>query len=199
MPGRPSDQRKRQAIIEAAARAFFAHGYEAASIEAIAADASVSKVTIYAHFGDKGGLLSAAVEAECAKMRAGLMPDAAEGPLRDRLIDFGRAMLAFLSRPEIIQFERRIAAETEREPDLGQRFLNAGPRRMLHALAEMISAAHRDGALQVDDPLLAAGHLAAMFKGMADMERRFASPESPEAGEARLRSAVDLFLRAHRA
>jgi TetR/AcrR family transcriptional regulator, mexJK operon transcriptional repressor len=70
---------------------------------------------------------------------------------------------------------------------------------MLRALADLLAAEERKGALRIDDPLQAAGHLAALFKGMADMERRFASPESPEAGEARIASAVDLFLRAYRA
>ena len=43
---RPSSEAKREAIIAAAARAFFNQGYEATSIEQVAADAGVSKVTI---------------------------------------------------------------------------------------------------------------------------------------------------------
>ncbi len=195
--GRPSDQRKRAAIIDAATRAFFAHGYLAASIEAIAADAGVSKVTIYAHFGDKAGLLTAAVESQCTLIREHLTLDESPGPLRERLTEFGLAMTAFLSRPEIIQFERRIAAETEREPELGRRFLEAGPRRMHLALADLIARAQASGELIAGDPMLAAAHLGAMFKGMADMERRFASAEDPATAEVRIRSATDLFMRAY--
>ena len=56
---RPSDLAKRQAIVEAAARSFFDIGYAATSIEQVAADAGVSKVTIYNHFTDKRGLFAA--------------------------------------------------------------------------------------------------------------------------------------------
>ncbi|MEO1488476.1 MAG: helix-turn-helix domain-containing protein, partial [Pseudomonadota bacterium] len=52
-PGRPSDQAKRDAIVEAASDLFFEHGFAATSIEQIASLAGVSKVTIYNHFGDK--------------------------------------------------------------------------------------------------------------------------------------------------
>ena len=34
----------------------FEHGFAATSIEQVAADAGVSKVTVYNHFGDKRGL-----------------------------------------------------------------------------------------------------------------------------------------------
>lgn len=60
---------------------------------------------------------------------------------RARLEAIGAAMVAFLSRPEMIQFERRIAAETECEPAIGKAFLEAGPRHMLRAFAALLRAA----------------------------------------------------------
>ena len=58
--GRPADEAKREAILAAAAASFFEHGFAASSIEQIAADAGVSKVTIYNRFGDKRALFAAA-------------------------------------------------------------------------------------------------------------------------------------------
>ena len=63
--GRPADLAKRQAILQTAGRSFFDVGFAATSIEQVAAEAGVSKVTVYNHFGDKRGLFTAAVEAEC--------------------------------------------------------------------------------------------------------------------------------------
>ncbi len=63
--GKTADLAKREGIILAAKKAFFDHGYAGASIEAIAGEAGVSKVTIYNHFGDKRALFTAAVEHEC--------------------------------------------------------------------------------------------------------------------------------------
>ena len=62
--GRPADLAKRRAILQTAGRSFFDVGFAATSIEQVAAEAGVSKVTVYNHFGDKRGLFTAAVEAK---------------------------------------------------------------------------------------------------------------------------------------
>lgn len=186
--------KKREEIILAAKQAFFDGGFAAASIESIAASAGVSKVTVYNHFGDKRGLFTAAVENECEMIRGQLLFDDVEGRLRDRLMAFGMAMVTFLSRPEMIQFEQRIAAEVQHEPELGLCFLEAGPRRMHRALAGLLEREAARGTLTLTDPMQAAEHLAAMCKGLADMERRFAGVSDPEVNRRRVTSAVDLFL-----
>ena len=61
-PGRPTDLAKREAILRTAGRSFFDAGFAATSIEQVAADAGLSKVTVYNHFGDKRGLFTAAVD-----------------------------------------------------------------------------------------------------------------------------------------
>lgn len=195
--GRTADPAKREEILRAARQAFFDHGYAAASIEAIAAAAGVSKVTVYNHFGDKRRLFTAAVETECENIRGRLLFDESAGPIRDRLIDFGLSMITFLSRPEMIRFEQRIAAEVEREPELGECFLEAGPRRMHRALADLLAREVQRGTLAIDDPMQAAEHLAAMCKGLADMERRFTGKSDPDVARQRVHSAVDLFLRGY--
>lgn len=193
--GRQADAHKRDDILLAAKKAFFEHGYSAASIEAIAAEAAVSKVTVYNHFGGKRGLFGAAVEHECENIRGQLLFDETSGSIRDRLTAFGRSMIAFLSRPEMIRFEQRIAAEVQSAPELGECFLDAGPRRMLRALADLLERERDRGTLRMDDPFQAAEHFAAMCKGLADMERRFTGKFDPIAADRRVQSAVELFLR----
>ena len=196
--GRPTDEAKREAILAAAADSFFAHGFAASSIEQIAADAGVSKVTIYNRFGDKRALFIAAVERECEQLRGNLeMPQVASGNLRDRLTAIGEAMTAFLSRPKMVQFERRIAAETEHEPSVGKAFLVAGPLRMKRAFAALISAMHDAGDIEVDDPELAAEQFASMCKGMGDLERRFGADPDPQRNRERIAGAVEVFCRAY--
>ncbi len=83
---RPSSEAKREAIVSSGVRAFFNVGFAATSIETIAEDAGVSKVTVYNHFGDKKGLFTAAVERECEKMRGHFRIEAMPGAtLRERL------------------------------------------------------------------------------------------------------------------
>lgn len=197
-PVRPSDAAKRQAIVSAAARSFFDVGYAATSIEQVAAEAGVSKVTIYNHFKDKSGLFTAAVEHECEKIRGTFKLDGiATGTLRERLTTIGEAMVAFLSRPEMVQFERRIAAETEHEPDVGKAFLAAGPHRMKAAFTMLLTAMQANGEIDVSDPELAAEQFASMCKGMGDLDRRFGMPLDADRNRQRIEGAVDVFLKAY--
>ena len=196
--GRPSDIAKRKAIVDAAAHSFFDVGFSATSIEQVAANAGVSKVTIYNHFGDKRALFAAAVEHECEKMRGYFsLDDAPAGTIRERMTVIGKAMFDFLSRPEMIQFERRIAAETEHEPTIGLAFLEAGPWRMKEGFSAFLAHAVSTGELDIDDPRLAAEQFVSMCKGMGDLERRFGSVPSKEANENRVAGAVDVFLKAY--
>ena len=194
-PGRPSDQAKRD---EAASARFFDVGFAATSIEQVAADASVSKVTIYNHFGDKRALFAAAVELECEKMRGYFsLEDMPAGTIRERLTGIANAMFDFLSRPEMIQFERRIAAETEAEPAIGAAFLEAGPWRMKKAFSAYLAHAASLGELSISDADLAAEQFVSMAKGMGDLERRFGSLPSPSENRDRIAGAVDVFLAAY--
>ena len=198
--GRPTDMAKREAIVEAAADAFFDRGFAATSIEQVAAAAGVSKVTVYARFGDKRGLFTAAVERECEKMRGQFdVPAMPHGSVRDRLRTIGEAMMAFLSRPEMVQFERRIAAETEAEPAIGAAFLAAGPHRMKQAFTAFLTAMVAAGELELDDPELAAEQFASMCKGMGDLDRRFGAPPDPVRDAQRIAGAVEVFCRAYAA
>ena len=196
--GRPLDLAKREAILAAAAQRFLEHGFAATSIEQVAEDAGVSKVTIYNNFGDKRGLFGAAVDCECEKMRGHFDIEAIPtGTIRERLTGIAKAMFAFLSRPEMIQFERRIAAETEHDPAVGAAFLEAGPWRMKEGFGAFLAHASAQGELDIADPALAAEQFVAMAKGMGDLERRFGVVPSPEHTERRIAGAVDVFLKAY--
>ena len=197
-PGRPSDQAKRDAIISAASRRFFDEGFAATSIEQVAADASVSKVTIYNHFGDKRALFAAAVDQECGKMHGYFnLDEMPEGSIRDRLTVIGEAMFVFLSRPEMVHFERRIAAETEHDAAIGQAFLVAGPWRMKAAFSALLAHANAAGELAIPDPELAAEQFVSMAKGMGALERRFGVVPQEAENARRIAGAVDVFLAAY--
>ncbi len=198
--GRPQDEGKYAAIIAAARAYFFEIGYGATSIEAIAKRAGVSKVTVYNRFGDKSALFTTVVQAECGMMRNLFAPmQSSNMALRDQLIMFGEGMMAFLARDEMIRFERHLASEVERDPEIGPRFLEAGPRQMCKWLATMLQQASDDGHILVKEPQIAAEMLAGMIKGFADMERRHGvmEPLDSPLSKKRIRYAVDAFLKAH--
>jgi AcrR family transcriptional regulator len=53
---------KQQQILQGAMEVFLRSGYVGTSMDRVAAEAGVSKQTIYSHFGDKEGLFSALME-----------------------------------------------------------------------------------------------------------------------------------------
>ena len=115
-PGRPKDMGKRAAILEAAKRMFTQHGFDGASMDQIAAEAGVSKLTVYSHFGDKDTLFTEAVERYCEQqMPASVFESAPETPVRARvrcgaLSGQARDIWLSLRRADVLVFERQ--AET---------------------------------------------------------------------------------------
>ena len=51
--GRPKDPAKRAAILDAAEKLFLSQGFTGTSMDAVAKEAGVSKLTVYSHFSDK--------------------------------------------------------------------------------------------------------------------------------------------------
>jgi AcrR family transcriptional regulator len=62
----------RRRIVEAGHSHFNAHRLERASVDAIAADAGVSKMTIYCHFASKEGLFEAVIRDRTDRVMGGL-------------------------------------------------------------------------------------------------------------------------------
>lgn len=123
--------------------------------------------------------------------------DSHHGTLRERLTAIGEAVMAFLSRSQMVQFERRIAAETEQNPDLGKAFIESGPNAMLRAFTRLLDAMAERGEIDVEDREMAAEQFVAMCKGLGDLERRFGIATDPERDRARIDSAVEVFCRAY--
>lgn len=65
-------QRTRAALVEAARRHFSDHGYSAASLDKIAADAGFTRGAVYANFDGKPDLLLAVLDARLAEQVAAL-------------------------------------------------------------------------------------------------------------------------------
>lgn len=191
---------KREAIIGAARALFFAHGVDVVAIEDIAARAGVSKVTVYAHFGDKDTLLEAVIRAEAARIEQSLLRPRARGmALEDVLNGVGEGLLAFLTAPEMEACDRILAAQAARRPDLARRFYEAGPGHVHAQVAALLAGAVAAGEVAADEPTRMAEDLMGLWKGMLPVARRFGVMPVVTPGEraARVARGTRLFLRAH--
>src|SRR6476619_2170444 len=102
--GRPRDPARCQRILEAASRNFSAHGLERASVEAIAAEAGVSKMTVYSHFASKEGLFEAVIRERTERVIGELAGAEALDPKRPEkaLLAIGEQFLALTHEEDVL-------------------------------------------------------------------------------------------------
>lgn len=200
-PGRPKDPEKHSAILEAAKKLFPVNGFDGTSMDAIAAEAGVSKLTVYSHFQDKESLFVEAVRVNCNE----LLPDElflprVDGPIRDVLLHIGRSFFALVSSEAAMNLHRMVLTDTRNPGRLGRMFWEAGPARITEGFAGFLRRAVDAGQLDIPDIDLAASHFLCLLKGAVNVRMLFgpcdASLES-EADESYIHGVIDFFLRAY--
>ncbi|EXF45086.1 transcriptional regulator [Pseudomonas sp. BAY1663] len=199
-PGRPKDPAKRQAILSAAQVLFLSNGYEGSSMDAIATEAGVSKLTLYSHFKDKEALFCAAVKAICETRLPRRLFQLEDGcRIEELLLAIGRAFLALVNSPESIGLHRVMVAMATQNPALVRMFFDAGPQQLLLDLQQLFTQADARGLLDIAEPLHAAEHFCSLVKGVQHFRLLIGYTEAPddEAAERHVEDAVQLFLRAY--
>ena len=92
--------RNRARILEAAERLFTRDGVSGTSMEAIASEAGVGKGTVFRRFGDRASLALALLESSERHFQESLLrgvpPLGPGAPAAERIVAFGRALLAHL-------------------------------------------------------------------------------------------------------
>ncbi len=163
-PLRPS--KKREQILQSARGVFLDHGYEGASMDAIAAEAQVSKATVYAHFADKQALFAEMVAEYCREQQAALAEIEAEHPrVQEGLERLARVMMRYLAAPNALRFGRMIVGESARFPELGRTFVDSGFLALQADIAGFLGRAAERGELDLPDPALAAELFVSMVRG----------------------------------
>lgn len=196
--GRPRDPERLQRIVAAAAHQFHEHGLAGASMDAIAAEAGVSKMTVYSHFRSKGELFIAAVASRTAELMGAEMPPLDPRQPRPALMAVGRAFLALIRDEQVVQHHRILFGLRDAHPEVRQAFHDQGPDRLMQALALYLAEAARQGTLAVRQPTLAADQFMGLFLGMGQLRHllNLGKPSAQE-DEALLAANVDLFLKGH--
>jgi len=200
-PGRPKDLEKRAAILDAAKRLFPAHGLDGVSMDAIAAEAGVSKLTVYSHFSDKDTLFREAVKARCEEQLPHAFFEWAAGSMaiRDRLLTIARAFHELVTNDETVTMYRMMAAQAPANSKLAALFFEAGPQRILSEFEVLLEQANAAGSLKIDSAADAAGHFFCLVKGLCHMRMLIGVCEAPnrKQAEVHIGKVVDLFLRAY--
>nr|WP_255448600.1 TetR/AcrR family transcriptional regulator [Telmatospirillum sp. J64-1] len=200
-PGRPKDEEKRKAILDAACRQFLENGIAATRVDRIASEAGVSKMTVYAHFGDKAGLFAASVRSRTETLAEALadLPDP-PADLRRALITYGTAFVLFLRSPDVLRLDLILATEAATHPEIAAAFYESGPGVVLGTVTGILRQACERGMIRLPDVDKAADSLVASWCHGPDwIAQRLAlrGPPTREEAQERVQRSVDWFLAAH--
>jgi TetR/AcrR family transcriptional regulator, mexJK operon transcriptional repressor len=195
--------RKGALILDTARQMFLERGYDATSLDDVAAASGVSKTTVYNNFKDKEGLFSAVVlavteraEQIISELAATLNADV---PLAARLTAVARALAYGVLNPAVVQLRRLAIAEALRFPGIVTAYWERAPARTLALLTESFTQLAARGELDIDDPAAAAAIFAYAVLGPYQ-DQALLQPDRPLARadlDQHVSQVVAAFLRAY--
>ena len=95
---RMTGQERREQLLLVGRSLFATKGFEAVSVEEIAAKADVSKPVVYEHFGGKEGLYAVVVDREMNHLLGSISNALTEGSARELLEQAGMALFDYIDR-----------------------------------------------------------------------------------------------------
>jgi TetR/AcrR family transcriptional regulator of autoinduction and epiphytic fitness len=194
-PQRLTD-RKRQAIIDAAITEFRSSGFEATSMDKIAATAGVSKRTVYNHFPSKDELFTQILhqlwESSAALMAIPYRPGE---PLRQQLLELLGQKMQLLRDSYFLDLARVAIAEAIHSPQRAQDMVaRLGDKE--EGVTVWLRGAQADGKLLQADPAFASHLLQGQLKTFAFWPQVTMGqpPLAPAVQQQVLETVVDMFL-----
>ena len=197
-PGRPTLQQAndlRTAVLRAALRVFLNKGYEAASIESIAREAKVAKITLYRQYENKHKLFLEVARFAQAEITRNL--EAAvetDGTVESVLQQMILAMRRAYTRPDYLAVLRMVIAEADRFPDIAYRMLQ-DVDFVLEPMIRYLRQLKREKRVTLENPRDAALQVSCL--AMGGTRYLMVKPSNDPQAEAHWADAVTaLFIRA---
>lgn len=142
---RRRSSRSHQAILAATAQLLAEAGYNALTIEGVAARARVGKATVYRWWPSKGALVIEAMSTALA------MPAFSEtGDLRQDLLTVGHGIVQTLAHSPAGAVISALAADLMRDPEMAEQFRNQVIRPRRSAVTKILRCAADRGELPAD-------------------------------------------------
>ena len=155
------DVAKNEAILDAAVEVLAERGLSAPT-EAIARRASVSKQTIYNHYGGKTALVRALVTRRVEYLTAPLREPGAQERPEETLAAYARILLESICSARNYSLIRMTIQGADGLPETAREVFEAGPRASRAKLAAFLAAETGAGRMAVEDP----DEAAEFFSGM---------------------------------
>ena len=195
--GRPKDLEKRQRILEVARQLFLQHGYHGSSMDHIAKEAHVTKLTVYNHFQDKANLFSCAIEETCEKLMLGrsFQLQHAEDfvPMLEQICALS---MHIINLPEAIKLEHLLLQLAAEQNPLLENFYKASHLKMRAIWEQFFDQAQALGVLQFEQVNEVITLLMSLLFGYRHQEMLLRMNEVPNAEqrEQLIQEAIAIFL-----
>jgi AcrR family transcriptional regulator len=145
--GRPRDAAAGDAIIEATLAVLAERGYQAATMDAIAAEAGVGKNTIYRRWASKEELVADAIDALGTELAT------EDGDARTVLLELIRDLGSTFADPRVGRILPGVLGELPRNPTLAHVYADRVVRPRRQAIVELLERASERGELRPDADL----------------------------------------------
>ncbi|MFI6007536.1 TetR/AcrR family transcriptional regulator [Streptomyces sp. NPDC051243] len=199
-PSGPRAELKRQAIVRAARELFLREGF-GVGMDTIAAEAGVSKVTVYNHFGSKEALFTAVITSALDEPLAGESSAALEGlaeaeDLRAALVEAARTWVhAVRGNHEVTALRNLVAAELHRFPELGEAWRHRGTESHHPAVAGALRTLTEQGRLEIPDLQVAIIQFYGLLVFPHMVFSSYGTHIDQDLTDRLITSGVDMFLR----
>jgi AcrR family transcriptional regulator len=149
---------KREQILAGARRAFLRDGFAATSTDAIAAEARISKRTLYSYYAGKEELFADVLRRLTIENPQTRVLDTVEGiepgnlgELREMLLGLAGRVASIMMDPDYLAILRTIIADTHRFPQLGEIYRSTVPERGFRIFLTLMERMRERGIVDVPD------------------------------------------------
>lgn len=193
----PRAQAKRLQITDAARSLFLSQGFARTTMDAVTAEAGVSKQTLYAYFPSKADLLLAILDDAQRALPAPLRGSTAttRDELRGVLVHFGERVLERMMDDDVIAVLRLVLGEVVHVPELRPGFLQALPLNLLGRVRAILEDAAANGVIRLEHPDLSARMLVGPLMSYVVFGGLMASGPSDRPSSETVEWLVDAYLR----
>lgn len=195
--GRPKDLEKRKHILEAAKMLFLKLGYHGSSMNQIAKEAGVTKLTVYNHFQDKETLFSCAIEETCEEsINARPLHLNAESDFYAHFFQASELAMNVINLPEAIKLEHLLLELAAEKNPLALQFYNSSHQRMCSVWQDFFQQATILHFIQADQIEKQTNLILSLLLGVRHHEVLLGIRPPPTSEETHqiIKDSIDLFM-----
>ena len=174
---RPLNEKKREAIIQAAIQEFYEKGFDGSSMDTVSKQANVSKATVYNHFKNKEELFLALATILKERLEQSFQYTYnKDKPIEEQLYALAKKEMTFLGFHENIKLIQIMTVVMIQKNEIGQKLLEGAKDGCMIMLSAWFEEAKQDGKLQFESSSFVSQQFIGMLKSFAFYPQLYGAP-----------------------